>query len=227
MVATYLHRRQGHGIWGGLASLLLIFSLVPVARPWAGALPPGDIPVPRQQVAVHQGRLSVNLWEEDLGEVLAQIQQQAGISTGVSPSPEPTVSVQFTDVPLDQGLRRLLQLASRSYAMRYAPGPTGEVTLEEVQVFTKAPAGDQSPAGAAQAEKPGAEVGQRFVDVLLQRQAAAPAVAPEDESDAASHFREALERQAAPAPGWTAAPASDATRRFRDMLEDFTGATPS
>jgi hypothetical protein len=102
--------------------------------------------------------------------VLAQIQQQAGISTGMSPSPEPTVSVQFTDVPLDQELRRLLQLASRSYAMRYAPGPTGEVTLEEVQVFTKAPAGDQSPAGAAQAEKPGAEVGQRFVDALLQRQ---------------------------------------------------------
>jgi hypothetical protein len=61
MVATYLHRHQGHGIWGGLASLLLIFSLVPIAWPWAGALPPGDIPVPRQQVAVHQGRLSVNL----------------------------------------------------------------------------------------------------------------------------------------------------------------------
>jgi hypothetical protein len=132
MVATNLHRRQEHGIWGGLASLLLIFSLVPVARPWAGALLPGDIHVPRQQVAVQQGRLSVNLWEADLGEVLAQIQQQAGISIGVSPSPEPTVSVQFTDVALDQGLRRLVQLASRSYAMRFAPGPTGEVTLKEV-----------------------------------------------------------------------------------------------
>jgi len=182
---------------------------------------------PRQQVAVHQGRLSVNLWEADLGEVLAQIHQQAGISISVSPSPEHTVSVQFTDVALDQGLRRLLQLASRSYAMRYAPGPTGEVTLAAVQVFTKAPAGDQSPAGAAQAgEKPGAEVGQHFVDALLQRQAAAPAVAREDESDAASSFREALVRQAAPAPGWTDAPASDEALRFRDMLEDFTGATP-
>ena len=230
MVTTHPHRRQGYRIWGGVASLLVILLLVPVARPWAGAPPPGDISVqrraPRLQVAVHQGRLSVDLWEADLGEVLTQIHQQAGISIRVSPGPEHTVSVQFTDVALDQGLRRVLQLASRSYAMRYAPGPTGEVTLQEVQVFAEAPAGDQSPAGAAHAgEKPEAAVGQRFVDTLLQRQAAAPAVAREDESDAASRFREALERHAAPAPGGTEAPESDAARRFRDTLEDLTGAT--
>jgi type II secretory pathway component GspD/PulD (secretin) len=178
-------------------------------------------------VAVHQGRLSVNLWEADLGEVLAQIQQQAGISISVSPSPEHTVSAQFTDVVLDQGLRRLLQLASRSYAMRYAPGPTGEIALQEVQLFAEAPAGEQSPAGAAHTgEKPRAAVGQRFVDAVLQRQAAAPTVAREDESDAASRLREALERNAAPAPGGTDAPESEAAQRFRDALEDFTGATP-
>lgn len=230
MVTTYLHRRQGHRIWGGVASLLVLLFLVPVARPGAGAPPPGDSSVqrraPRLQVAVHQGRLSVNLWEADLREVLAQIQQQAGISIRVSPSPEHTVSVQFTDVALDQGLRRLLQLASRSYAMRYAPGPTGEVALQEVQVFAQAPAGDQSPAGAAHVEeKPRAEVGQRFVDAVRQAQAAAPAVAREDESDAASRIREALERNAALAPGWTDAPESEAASRFRDALADFTGAT--
>jgi len=182
---------------------------------------------PRLQVAVHQGRLSVDLWEADLGEVLAQIHQQAGFSIRVSPGPEHTVSVQFTAVALDQGLRRVLQLASRSYAMRYAPGPTGEVTLQEVQVFAEVPAGGQRPAGAAHAgEKPVAEVGQRFVDTLRQRQAAAPAVAHEDESDAASRFRDALERNSAPAPEGTDAPESDAARRFRDVLEDVTGATP-
>ena len=231
MVTTRPHRRQGHGLWGGVASLLVIFLLVPGVWPWAGAAPPEDIPVqrraPRLQVAVHQGRLSVYLWEADLGEVLAQIHQQAGISIRVSPGPTPTVSVQFTDVALDQGLRHVLQLASRSSAMRYAPGPTGEVTLQEVQVFAEAPAGDQSPAGAAHAgEEPEAAVGQRFVDTLLQRQAAAPAVAREDESDAASRFRDALERHSAPAPGGTDAPENDAARRFRDALEDVTGATP-
>jgi hypothetical protein len=219
MVTPRPHRRQGYGIWGRFASLLVILLLVPVVRPWAGA--------PRLQVTVHQGRLSVDLWEADLREVLAQIHQQAGIPIRVSPGPAHTVSVQFTDVVLDHGLRQLLRLASRSYAMRYAPGPTGEVTLAEVQVFAEAPAGDQRPAGATHAgEEPGVEVGQRFVDTLRQRQAAAPAVAREAESDAASRFREALERNSASAPGETDAPASDATRRFRDALENATGATP-
>jgi len=219
MVTTRRHRRQGHRIWGGGASLLVILLLMAVARPWAGAS--------RLQVTVHQGRLSVNLWEADLGEVLAQIHQQAGITISVRPSTEHTVSVQFTDVALDHGLRRLLQLASRSYAMRYAPGPTGEVALEEVQVFAGTPAGDQSPAGVAHAgETPGAEVSQRFVDAELQRQAPAPAVARDDERDAAARFRDALERNSAPAPGLTDAPESDAARRFRDALEDVTGKTP-
>ena len=237
MITTRPPRRQGHGLWGGVAGLLVILLLVPGARPWAGAAPPEDIPVqrraPRLQVAVHQGRLSLDLWEADLGEVLAQIHRQAGISLRVSPGPAHTVSVQFTDVALDQGLRRLLQRASRSYAMRYAPGPTGEVALQEVQVFAEAPAGDQRPAEAAPAgEEPGAEavqraeVGQRFVDTLLQRQAAAPAAAREDESEAASPFREALARNSAPAPGWTDATESDAARPFRDVLEQLTGATP-
>ena len=113
---------------------------------------------PRLQVAVHQGRLSVNLWEADLGEVLAQIQQQAGISISVSPGPEHTVSVQFTDVALDQGLRRLLQLASQSYAMRYAPGPTGEVTLARSRSLQRPLPGTRAPPGR---RKRGRSPGQR------------------------------------------------------------------
>jgi hypothetical protein len=109
---------------------------------------------PRLQMAAHQGRLSVDLWEADLEEGLAQIHQQAGIAISVSLRPEHTVSMQFTDVALDQGRHRLLQLASQSCAMRYAPGPTGEVTLQEVQVFAEAPAGDQSSAGPAWTSPP-------------------------------------------------------------------------
>ena len=230
MVRTRSYRHLGQTIWGGVTTLLVILLVVPVALPLAGAPPLGDIPekrrAPAMQVTVDQGRLSVNLWEADLAEVLAQIQQQAGITIRVSPSTEDTVSVQFTDVALDQGLRRLLQLTSRSYAMRYAPRPTGEVALLEVQVFAETPAGDHSPARAEhEGEKPEAEVGQRFVDAVLRRQAAAPTIAREDESEAASRFRDALERHAAPAPGLTDAPENDASRRFRDFLESFTGAT--
>jgi hypothetical protein len=231
MVTGRPHRRLAHGLWGGVASLLVILLLVPGTQPWAEAMSPDDIPVqrraPRLQVAVHQGRLSVDLWEADFREVLAQIQQQAGIAISVRPGPEHPLSVQFTDVALDQGLRRVLQLASRSYAMRYAPGLTGEVALQEVQVFAEAPAGDQSPVGAADTgETLGAEVGQRFVDAVRQRQAAAPAVAHTDESAAAARFRELLEHTSTSAPRWTDTPESDAARRFQDALEDVTGVTP-
>jgi hypothetical protein len=231
MTTTRSPRRQGCEIWGGVASLLVVLLLMPGVGPWARAVPPEDLPVqrraPRLQVAVHQGRLSVDLWEADLREVLAQIHQQAGISISVSPGPERRVSVQFTDVALDQGLRRLLQLASQSYAMRYAPGPTGEVTLQELQVFAEAPAGDQSPAAAAHAgEEPEAEIGRRFVDTLLQRQAAALAVARDDESDAAPRFRETLERSAEAAPWPTTEPESEAVRRFQEALEGATSGVP-
>ena len=231
MTTTGPHRRQGHGLWGGVASLLVILLLMPGVWPWAAAAPPEDIPAqrgaPRLQVAVHHGRLSVDLWEADLGEVLAQIHRQAGISIRVNPGPKHTVSMQFMDVALDQGLRRVLQLASQSYAMRYALGPTGELTLQEVQVFAETSAGDQSPAGAAHAgEAPEAEVGQRFVDTLRQRQAAAPAVASDDERDTASRFREALERSAEPAPWPTTEHESAAIRSFQEALESATSGLP-
>ena len=217
MVMTHPHRRQGHGLWGRVASLTALL-LVAVAQPWAGG--------PRLQVVVHEGRMSVDLWEADLGEVLAQIHQQTGISIRVSPSPAQTLSIQFTDVALDQGLRRLLQLASRSYAMFYAPGPTGESALRELQVFTEAPAGDQKPVAVVHAgERPRGEVGQRFVEAMLRHQAAAPIVTDEAESATASRFHQALAHHSALAPGETDTPASDAAGRFADALEALTGAT--
>jgi type II secretory pathway component GspD/PulD (secretin) len=219
MVTTRPHRRQGDRIWGGVASLLVILLLVSVTRPMVGAS--------RLQVAVHQGRLSVNLVEADLGEVLAQIREQAGIPILISPSARERVSIQFRDLALDQGLRRILQRVSRSYAIRYAPSPAGDGAILEVRVFEEAHIGSPLPVVAERAgEEPAAEAGQRFVDALRQRQAAAPAVAREGESAAASRFSEALERNAAPAPGWTDAPVSDGARDFRDALEGTTGATP-
>jgi hypothetical protein len=59
MITTRPHRRQGHGLWGGVASLLVILLLVPGVWPWAGATPPEDIPVqgrtPRLQVGSTRG----------------------------------------------------------------------------------------------------------------------------------------------------------------------------
>jgi hypothetical protein len=216
MVTTPPHRRQGYGIWGRIASLLVILLLVSVTRPVAGA--------PRLQVAVHQGRLSVNLVEADLGEVLAQIRQQAGIPILISPSAREHVSIQFRDLALDQGLRRILQRVSRSYAIRYAPSPTGEGAIQEVHVFEKVHTGSPLPVVAERAgEEPAAEAGQRFVEALRQHQAAVPPVASEEEPDGVRRFRDALERSAEPVPWPASEHESEAVRRFQDTLEGATG----
>ena len=159
---------------------------------------------------------------------LAQIRQQTGIPILVNPRPREKISVQFTGVALDQGLRRLLQLASRSYAMRDAPDPTGGVTIQEVRVFGEAQAGGPEPSrGDPAGQEPLAEAGQRFVDALRQPQAATPSVASEEEeNDMARRFREAVEASSEPAPWPPDAQESEAARRFRDALEGATQGTP-
>jgi hypothetical protein len=221
-------RRQGNRILAGLATLLVILLLGPAARPWAGKPNPGDIPLkgpaPRLHVAVQQGQLSVDLWEVNVEEVLAQIGQKAGIPIIVSPSVEETISVQFMGVALEQGIRRVLERASRSYVILYTPDPAGGMTMREVRVFGKAHEGGPGPVTAERAaEEPMAEAGQRFVEALMQHQATAPPVASEEESDVGRRFREALERSSEPAPWPTAEHESEAVRRFQDALEESTG----
>jgi hypothetical protein len=86
-------------------------------------------------VLVHDGRLSVDVQETDLGAVLAQIGRQAGIRMSAGPSAGKRVSARFADVELEAGLRRLLRLASLSHILLYTNGPGGTVTISEVRVL--------------------------------------------------------------------------------------------
>jgi hypothetical protein len=91
--------------------------------------------VPQQYVAIDQGRLTVDLRDADVSEVLAQIGRQAGISRVLGLNVTTRVSGEFAGVPLEQGLRRLLQRAGLSHAIVYTPAPTGGVSIAEVRVF--------------------------------------------------------------------------------------------
>jgi hypothetical protein len=84
---------------------------------------------------VQEGRLSVDLREADLGEVLARIGRQAGIRIAPGPSAGKRVSARLTGVPLEDGLRQLLRSASLSHLFLYAQGLTGAATIAEVRVF--------------------------------------------------------------------------------------------
>jgi hypothetical protein len=78
-------------------------------------------------VVVQEGRLSVDVQEADLGEVLAQVGRQAGIRISSGPSAGKRVSARFAGVELEEGLRRILRLASL--------GPAGKVAVSEVRVL--------------------------------------------------------------------------------------------
>jgi hypothetical protein len=89
----------------------------------------------RPYITVHQGQLSVDLWEVEVGDVLTRIGHEAGVLITGSPTTGARVSAQFMDVELEAGLRRLLGRAALSYAIRYARDSTGAVAMQEVRVF--------------------------------------------------------------------------------------------
>jgi hypothetical protein len=109
----------------------------------------------RLQVHVHQGRLSVDLWNAEVSKVLAQLGQAAGVLITGSPTSGARVSAQFTDVELEVGLRRLLRLAALNYAIRYAQETTGVASVREVRVVGAAADGFSAPLNATTRAGPG------------------------------------------------------------------------
>jgi hypothetical protein len=88
-------------------------------------------------VTVNRGSLSVDLHEAPVREVLATIGQQAGFSVRIDAAVNHTVSAQFTVMALDEGLSRLLRVASLNYALLYTRGPAETAILHEVRVFSE------------------------------------------------------------------------------------------
>ena len=139
MVSNRHHQYKGYWIFGIVAGLLVL--LIPCTGAWSqgkGLQAEGT----RQRsaakglyVGVQEGRLSVDVQEADLGEVLTQVGRQAGIRISSSPSSGKRVSARFASVELEEGLRRLLRLASLSHIFLYANGPGGTVTISEVRVL--------------------------------------------------------------------------------------------
>lgn len=91
----------------------------------------------RASVTVADGQLSVNLREADLHTILSQIAREAGFSLIMPSRARETISAQFSEMELSQGLRRLLRLASLNYAMIYEASPDDRESLKEVWVITE------------------------------------------------------------------------------------------
>jgi len=170
-----------------LVSLLIALSTWTSAwpqghRPDATSAPPRPLDA-RIQVAVREGQLSVDLREAQVRDVLAAIGQQAGLRVHVAAAANRMVNAQFTDMELDQGLRRLLRAASLSYALLYARGPAATVILQEVRVFGEARGG-----APASHDRPTVELAQPAATLptspLMEKRAVPEPATPEQEVDA-------------------------------------------
>lgn len=99
--------------------------------------PPG---APAWVLVVQGDRLTVELKGVPLGAVLADLARQAGLRVALSEATgQDLVSARFRNMPLDQGIRRLL--GPRSYVLVYAPrasGPSapGPGRISEVMVLS-------------------------------------------------------------------------------------------
>lgn len=173
-------------------------------------------------VTVQQGRLSVDLQQADIREVLTQIGEQAGIAVRYHARSEKRISARLMDVELEKGLQRLLRLASLDYAILYVQRPGGDVAIREVRVFDleggeslpqpSLPAvAESSPVEqAAHAETPSEHVGQTIVDQLARHLAATPPMPDQERQALVQHFLEALQvdNQEADSTPPTAAPST-------------------
>ncbi len=107
-----MRRQQGRrGILGASGSLLLLFL-------WAcgGGAESGSHDV---LLSIHDERLSATLRQVSVGEVFAELARQTGIHVHVEGAAAiETVSVEFTNLPLEEGIKRILQ--GKNYALTYA-----------------------------------------------------------------------------------------------------------
>jgi hypothetical protein len=190
------HRQQDGGYWG--ASLVAWLLVAWLSRPGYGFEGPEphageDHQASQLHVTVRQWRLSVNLWEAEVGEVLTRIAQEAGLAILGSSRAGTKVSVQFTDVALEHGLRRLLRLVSLSHAILYARSPTG-LAVHEVWVFEAAQEEPlhQPITAERNTEEPVAEVSPLGANVSGQVQVASPTAPRGKVSAVWCHLRDHL-----------------------------------
>jgi hypothetical protein len=162
------HRSKGYWLVGLVTGLLCLLTLCTGAWSQERELQAEDARQRRAakglHVVVQEGRLSVDVQQEDLGEVLAQIGQKAGIRMSSGPSSGKRVSARFAGVELEEGLRRLLRLASLSHSFLYTTGLAGTVAITEVRVLGEGkdppprPASVADPGVPENKEQPGAPV---------------------------------------------------------------------
>lgn len=218
-------------VGGHLAGL--VFALVLCSADTTLAGPEAEAQL---RIVLEDGRLSVDLENADIRQVLAEIGAKTGIRFVVDPLAARPITSSFRAMDVEPALRRLLNLAALDYTIVYDGDPERPIQVAEVHAREgsrlggtrgiSAPAlsppwpparGPDAVRRSRESAAPGSdtEPARRFREALERRRQ--PADTAPAESDTARRFREALERTREPAA--TAPAESDAARQFREALE--------
>src|SRR5262249_51061522 len=135
----------------------------------------------RKSVAIKDGKLSVNAQGRSLRSVLNEISRDACVAvTGAGSVDDSPVSVQFQDLPIDEGLRRILTHYDTFFF--YRAGQSGPPMLAAIWIYPKGQAQGVVPvppeewAGTKELEAmradPDPETRARAVQTLIERKPA-------------------------------------------------------
>lgn len=99
------------------------------------------------EIAFERGRLTVDVRDAPLDEVLAAVGEEAGVAIQIRGDLTAPVTQSFADVPLDEGIRRLL----RGHSYMLASNDAGQGRRLEISILTSHPVGTAASAASASA----------------------------------------------------------------------------
>jgi hypothetical protein len=115
----------------GVSIFAVVAALLPAGRAPAAEAP---MPAPTIEVTVGEGRLSVNLRDAPLADVLRLIGQEARLKVNLDGQLRTPITGTFTGLPLEAGIRRLTRGHSSTFA--YAPPHPGHAArLTEIWII--------------------------------------------------------------------------------------------
>ena len=154
MKSTLRQRARGKWMRELVLWSLFVMTCWPIQGPQGGTQGiMQDEPQTWVKIAVDRGRLSVDLRQADIQMVLASIAERAGITITMESIDQRAISARFTDLELETGLRRLLQLASLNYTILYSQGQAGAAVIKEVIVFGEKQKGEPQPPAVAESDR--------------------------------------------------------------------------
>ena len=123
----------------GASLLSVLAALLPAGRELAAQAPTSTGAI---EVTVGEGRLSLNVRDAPLGDVLRLIGQEAGLKVHLDGQFRTTITTTFTGLPLESGIRRLTRGHSSSFAYGPPPHPGRTGRLTEIWIIESSAAVD-------------------------------------------------------------------------------------